>query len=116
MTFMRVMQMTINKEVKMIAVRHAFVTTRRTVSMSLLVTLARMIGSAGIRIDIADWKRMFVDMVVVHMVQMPVMQIVSVPVVRHSRVSTAVAMRVSVAAMLFACVFHKSRPPLIVRN
>ena len=54
-TFMRVMQMALDKEVKMIAVRHAFMATRRTVSMSLLVTVARMIRRTGIRIGATDW-------------------------------------------------------------
>ena len=50
-TIMRVMQMATDQIVNMVAVRHAFVPTGRTVSMLMIVGLAVVIGCASARID-----------------------------------------------------------------
>ena len=50
-TFMRVMQMATNQIVNVVAVRHAFVPTGRTVSVLMIVGFAVVIGCASARID-----------------------------------------------------------------
>ena len=50
-TFMRVMQMATNQIVNVVAVRHAFVPTGRTVSVLMIVGFAVVVGCASARID-----------------------------------------------------------------
>jgi hypothetical protein len=52
-TIMRVMQMSANQIVNMVAVRHGFVPTGRTVSVLMIVGSAVVIGCASARIDAA---------------------------------------------------------------
>lgn len=68
--------MSLDKIVQVVAVRHAFVAAGRAVSMLMIVGLAIMIGSAGIRIITADWKRVFIDMSIMDVVHVTVMKIV----------------------------------------
>jgi hypothetical protein len=53
-TTMGMMQMTTNQIVNMVAVRHAFVPTGRTVGVFLIVGFAVVIGCASAWIDAAD--------------------------------------------------------------
>jgi len=51
---MRMMQVATNKIIQVVAVRHSFMSTCRTVRMLLIMRLAVMIGRASIRIGIPD--------------------------------------------------------------
>jgi hypothetical protein len=53
MAVMRVMKVATNKIVNVVPVRHAFMSTGRTVRVPMIVTLAVMIRRAGIWIEVA---------------------------------------------------------------
>src|SRR5215831_183527 len=105
-TRMRMMEVSINEVVHVIPVGHAFMSTGRTVTVALLVTVASMIRSASTRIYVANRKRVFIDMAFMDMMQVPIVQIIDVAVVRYSCMSAMRAVRVTVGGMLFTFCFH----------
>jgi len=64
--------------IHMVAVGHTFVPAGRAVSVSVMMGFAIVIGSAGIWIGAADGQRMFVDMLIMSVVQMAIMEIIGV--------------------------------------
>ena len=107
-TIVGMMQVPTDKIVKMVPMRHAFVSTGGTVSVAVIVTFAVVIRCTSTRIDVAHQDEMFIDMVLMDMMQVPIVQIVGVALVRYSYMSTLGAMCVRVVSMRFAGCFHEN--------
>ena len=71
-TVVGMMEVPTDKIVKMVPVRHAFVSTGRTVSVPAIVTFAVMIRCTSTWIEVAHQDEMFVDMVVMDVMQVPI--------------------------------------------
>ena len=99
---MRMMQVTVNEIVDMIAVGHSRMTATRSVNVTSLVTAACMIRRAVIGIVGAHIQRMLIDVVAVRMVQVPVMKVVDMVAVLDCGMSAIRAMNVGVIGMWFA--------------
>ncbi|MDQ0012178.1 hypothetical protein J2W23_000542 [Variovorax boronicumulans] len=82
-----VMKVTVNQVVDVIAMRHGFVAAVGTMNMSCLMPLAAMVRRALIGIRDRYFKGVFVNVAVVHVVQMAVMQIVDMVTMRDGRVA-----------------------------
>ena len=107
-TVVGMMQVPTDKIVKMVPVRHAFVSAGSTVSVSVIVTFAVVIRCTGTRIEVAHRNEMFINMVVMDMMQVSIVQIVRVALVRYSHMPTQRAVCVRVAGMRFAGYFHEN--------
>lgn len=105
-TTMGMMQVPVHKIVNVVTVWHKFMSTGSTVSVSMIVPVAAMIGRASIRIDIANGNGMFLDLTVMDVMQVSIVEIVGVTFVRYSHMTTLGAMRVSVGNVLVACSVH----------
>lgn len=84
--------------VDMIAMRNGLVAAFRAMTMSRLVSVARVRRGAGRGIFSGDGKDMFVDMVVMNMVEMPIVQVIGVAVMRDRLM--AAACRVAMGMMV----------------
>ena len=89
-------QMATDQVVRVVAVRHRFVTAARAVLVTGLVTVTSMVGSAGVGVRIRNYQGMIVVMALVLVVQVAVVQVVGVTVVLHGGVATARAVPVLV--------------------
>jgi hypothetical protein len=112
MAAMLMVQMTIDKIVHMITVRHALVTAAGTVHVPGLMPFARVIGRALRPISVAAFQDVLVNVITVHMMQMAIMQIVGVAVVLESGVTAARRVRVR---MLFVFLVGHGSPHSSVR-
>ena len=59
--------------VGMVAVRHPFVAAIRTMNVAFIVTGAVMVSRASVGVRRVHCKHVLIDMIPVHMVQVPVM-------------------------------------------
>ena len=97
MVTVRMMQMSIDEIVHMIAVRHRLMPTVRTVLMGRFMCAAVMCRRAGIGIFIRDLNAMLFHLTILAlMMQMPIVEIVCVAVVLNRGVPTVGAMLVVV--------------------
>jgi hypothetical protein len=102
MIAVRVVQVTTDQVVHVVAVRHSLVPTAWTMHMLLVVTVAGVLrGTAG-RVLGRHLENVFVDMVSVNVVQVSIVEKIGVPVMVDGGVATATAVRVVVARMLRA--------------
>ena len=92
----RVMQVAVHEIVDVIAVRHCFVPTARTMLVS-----AADIRRAALGIGRTDPDDMLVDMVAMHVMQMPLVKIIDVSVMAHGRMAAAGAMLMRVIRVMF---------------
>lgn len=97
MVSMRVVEVTVDEIVDVVAVRHRFVAAGRAMGVSRLVTAAAMGRGALRRVRAARVEGLFVDMTFVRMMQMPVMQVVDMIAMADGGVTASgtVLMRVS---------------------
>ena len=86
---MRMVQVTVDEVIDMVAMRHGLVAAAGTMHMVGGMPAAGMTSGAGRGVLRIDADGMFVDMVAVHMVQVAVVQIVHVAVVLDGRVAAA---------------------------
>lgn len=101
----RVMKVTVDEVINMIAVRDRFVTTSWTVDVSGLVGGALMLVTT-VRIRVAHWNRMlFNNSVFTLMMEMSVMEIIDVIAMLDGGVPAIIAMLVVVIGVGFAIVF-----------
>jgi hypothetical protein len=96
MVAVRMMQFSVHEVIHVIAVWHRLVTAAR----SMPVICAVHIRGATHRIGRADRHHMFVDVILVHVVQMAVVKIVVMAVVAHCGVPAAWAMLVAVVEVV----------------
>lgn len=95
----RVVEVTRDEIVDMVAVGHGLVAAGRTMHVAGLVAGAAMRRGAGFGVLRVGLDDMLVDMVAVRMVQMPVMKIVDVTLVADRGVTAARAMLMGMPGM-----------------
>jgi hypothetical protein len=108
MSVMRVMQVAFYQVVDMVAMRDSFVAAILAVNVSGVVTGVVMVDRASVGVRCVHFEHVLIDMIPVHMVQVPVMQVIGVPVMIDRFVPAAWSVLVSVASMLLAFVHHHS--------
>src|SRR5216684_8663589 len=87
MIAMRMMQVVSDAVVEVIAVRHRLVTAIGAMHMTGLMTAAAVVCRALVGIVVRHLDHVFVDMILVRVVQMPVMQVVDVAAMAHGGVA-----------------------------
>jgi hypothetical protein len=94
MPAMRMVQMPGHEVIHVISVRHCFVTASRSVFVSRIVTGARMLRRAGIRIGPTHFDHVLIEMIPVRLMQMTVVQIIDMVVVLDGHMTTPCTMNV----------------------
>ena len=108
MVAVRVMQMTLDEVVDVVAVGDRFVATVGTVDVVIGVCFARVLGGARRRIGGVYFEGVLIHVVVVNVMQVAVVEIVDVVFMFDGRVSAAFAMYVLVRSVFLAA--HVSLP------
>ena len=85
----RKMEMSIDQEIYMIAMRNGFMATRWPVNMPEFMPRARMIGGTVLRIGLRYFNDMFVDVAVMNMVHVSIMEIICMSLVFHRGMATS---------------------------
>ena len=96
----RVMQVTIYEIIDVIAMRHRGVAAVRAVLVRLLVPLASVLRRAVGRIGRADFERVFLDLVSLHVMQVAIVQVIDMAFVHDARVAAAWAVLMSVPLVM----------------
>lgn len=104
MVAVRMMQVTADQIVDMVAVRHGLVAAAWAVHMLPVVATAAVAGRATFGIGRADRDHMLVDAVAMRVVQMTILQVIDMAVVLDRGVAAAGS--VAVAGLLGVDVFH----------
>jgi len=89
------MQSPVHEVIDVIAVRHGFVSAARPMPMR----------ASGLRctpqgIGVADLNNVFVDMILMHVMQMTIVEVIDVTIMTHSRVSTTRTMLMGVIRVM----------------
>jgi hypothetical protein len=92
-------QVTADEIIHMIAMRNGLVPTSRSMAVRGVVTAAGMGRSAGSGILAGDGECMFVDVVLMEMVQVAIVQVVGMVFMGHRLVAAVGSMLVSVVVM-----------------
>ena len=106
MVAMRMMQVAFYQVVGMVAVRHPFVAAIRTMKVPYVVAGAVMVSRASVGVRCVHFEHVLIDMIAVHVVQVPVMQVIDVLVMADCLMPAVWPVLVSVASMLLAFVHH----------
>jgi hypothetical protein len=85
--------------VDVVAVRHGRVAAVGTVNVTAVVVGARVIGRAAFRVGSVDGNGAFVDVIAVHLMQVPIVEIVDVTGVTNGGVPAAGTVNVIVVWM-----------------
>jgi hypothetical protein len=96
MIAVRMMQPPVHQIVDVIAVGNRFMTAAGTVGMACAAYVRRALH----RIASADGERVLVDVIAMHVVQVPVMQVIDVTVVTNCRVSAVRTMPMTVIGVM----------------
>jgi magnesium-transporting ATPase (P-type) len=107
----RMMQVAFYQVVNVAAVGHPFVAAIRTMNVPFVVTGALMVSCATLWVRCVHLKHVLVNMIPVHMVQVPLMQVIDVPVMADGFMPAVWPMLVSVVSMLLAFI-HDIPPPM----
>jgi hypothetical protein len=102
MVAMRMVQMTVDQIVYMVAVRYRLVTASRPMHMGAVMAAALMAGRAPVGIGRRHLDAMLVDMVAMPMVQVAVMEVVDVVAVTYRRMAAGGTVVVGVILVLGA--------------
>jgi hypothetical protein len=94
MVAVRVMKMPVDQVVHVIPMGHSFMPASRSMHMARVVRTAAVLGCAPVGIGLRYFNLMFIDVIAVHMVQMPIMQVINVASVADGRVTTIGSMNV----------------------
>jgi hypothetical protein len=97
----RVVQVAVDEIVDVIPMRHRLMTATGAVLMPRFVPLAAMLGRAAIRVFRSHVDDVLVDVVAVHMVQVPVVQVVNMIAMTYRRVAAVGAVLVRVIGMMW---------------
>ena len=109
---MRVVQLSIDQIIDMVAVRHGLMSTTR----AMLVSGASRFRSAPRRVGLVDLNDMFVNVIAVHVMQMTVVKIVNMSTVANRGMSTLWAVLMGMVSVMFLCAScHDSSPLLVTR-
>ncbi len=98
-----------HKIVDVVSMWNSLVAAARTVAMSRLVSLAGMPRGAGGGIFFGDSKDMFIDVVLMDMVEMAIVQVVGMTVMRNRLVAAAWSVTVGMMGMSGMCA-HRGTP------
>jgi hypothetical protein len=93
MTVVRIMEMSVDQIINMVAMRHGLVSTLRPMDMPRRMSCAIMPGGAVLRVGRGYANHMFIDMVLMRMMQMAVVQVVDMAFVHDSGVAALRSMR-----------------------
>jgi hypothetical protein len=94
MVAVRVMKMPSDQVVHVIPVGHSFMSASWSMHMGPVVRAAAVLRCAPIGICLRYFNLVFIDVITVHMVQMPIMQVINVAGVADGRVTTIGPMNV----------------------
>ena len=108
MVAMRMMQVAFYQVIDMVSVWNPVVAAFGTMNVPFVVTAAGMPICASVGVRCVHRKHVLIDMIPVHMVQVPLMQVVDVPVMADRLMPAVWPVPVSVAGMLLAFVHHNS--------
>ena len=100
MIVMRIMQMSVDQIINMVAMRYCLMPTVRPMHMLGWMSGALMSGCAALRIGRCYANHMFIDMAFMRMMQMAVVQIVDVAIVHDPGVAALRPMRMIVVFVL----------------
>lgn len=100
MIAMRVMQMAVNQIIDVVPMGYRFMTTSWAVYMSGFMTIALMAWCALVRCGVGNLNHMFVDMILVRMMQMTIMKIVDMAIVVYGCMPAVGAVLMFVVWML----------------
>jgi hypothetical protein len=109
MVAVRMMQVALYQVVDMVPMGHPVVAAIGTMNVPFTVAGAVMVSCASIGIRCVHFEHVLIDMIPVHMVQVPVMQVVDVPVMADGLVPAVRPVLVRVVSMLLTFVHHN--PP-----
>jgi hypothetical protein len=98
MIAMRMMQASAHQVIDVIPMRHGFVTAGGAMLVGAARSRRALHGVGGI-----DRDGMLVDMILVHVVQMPVVQVIDVTFVAHRRMPAIGTMLVGMIGMMLLC-------------
>lgn len=104
----RMVQMTVDQIVDVVAVRHRFVAAARPVHMTGAMAGTVMLRRAAVRVGGADGDHVLIDMVAMHVVQMAVVQEIDMVFVTHCSMAALRAMLVVVMGVLGAAGHRRS--------
>jgi hypothetical protein len=105
MIAMLMMQAAGNEIVRMVAMGYCLVTAAGSVFVAGLVSLMSILRCAAIRVAIADFDHVLIDVRTLQMMQVAVMQVVYMVVVLHGNMAAAgtVMMRVIAVSRMVVC-------------
>jgi hypothetical protein len=106
---MWMMQVVVNQVVNVITVGNGLMCTAGTVYMSLVVSATLMTGRTPIGICRVDFKRVFVNVIEVHVMQVTIMQIIGVAGMSDSHMAAVDSVLMAVPLMSGAGV-HRGPP------
>jgi hypothetical protein len=110
MIAMRVMQPAVDQIVEVIAMRHRFVPASRAMDMAASMEGLALTGGAVGGVGRTDLDGMFVDMVAMHVVQMPIVKIVDMIAMPDRNVAAAWAVPMGVVGVDIAAFSHWNSP------
>jgi hypothetical protein len=97
---MGVMEVSVDEEVDVVAVRHGLVTAAGGVDVTGVVTGAVVVGGALLRMVVADADGVLLDRAVGrHVVQVPIVDVIAVAFVGDGSVAAAIAVDVGVVGV-----------------
>ena len=114
MVAVRVMQVTLYQVVDMVPMGHALMAAIGAMNMPFIVAGAVMVSCASVGVRCVHFEHVLIDMIPVHMVQVPVMQVIGVLVMADGLMPAVWSVLVSVPSMLLAFVHHNS-PQMQIR-
>jgi hypothetical protein len=106
---MWMMQLAVNQVVNVITVGNALMCTAGTVYMSLVMSAALLAGRTVIGICRVDFKRVFVNVIEVHVMQVAIMQIIDVAGMSDRHMAAGEPVLMAVPLMLGAGA-HRDSP------
>lgn len=105
--------MSLDQVVYVISVRNSFVTASGSVYMGPIVCTAAVLWCAPVGIGCRHFNRMFIDVVAMHMVQMPVVKEINVVAVADCGMTAIGTVDVWMVAMLLTCANRHDQPPAV---
>jgi len=108
----RMVQVVLDKVIHVIPMRHPLVATRRAVHVSLLMMPAVVLGGAARWMLGADLERVFVDVIAVHVMEVPVVQVIDVVSVLDGDMSASWSVGMAVSFMHLAGLLTHRTPLL----
>jgi hypothetical protein len=107
----RVMEMTLDEIIDVIAMRNHLVAAPRAVTMAGIVPAAAVLGRAGIGIGPAHRNDVLVNVVAVHVMEVPIMQVVDMAIMADRCVAAVGAVLVRMVGMLLVATTRHSLTP-----